>query len=196
MGGVVHRRPRPRPKDWTLPVAASELRALCTLRWLVPSATARAELDQASPSARKANTAAWSSSTGHASVTTSSARRGVSANPCFVAVTLASVRSTERSRAASTRKRARCDSSACCAPNTCATSLSLDTSPGHASPSARPSANSTGRVASEITLLFDAQRDGTRQPLMCSTPAQLRPVRAGGAAHRRSQSVARQASSG
>ena len=57
-----------------------------------------------------------------------------------------------RSRPTSTRNRARCDSSASFAPNARATSASLGTSPGHASPSARASANNTGRLASETTV--------------------------------------------
>ena len=80
-GGVIQRRARPRPNDCTLPAAASESSARCTVRWLVPSASARAELDHDSPSARKASTAACSSSTGRASTTTSRARRGASAKP-------------------------------------------------------------------------------------------------------------------
>jgi Bacterial protein of unknown function (DUF899) len=80
-GGVIQRRARPRPNDCTLPAAASESSARCTVRWLVPSASARAELDHDSPSARKASTAACSSSTGPASTTTSRARHGANANP-------------------------------------------------------------------------------------------------------------------
>ena len=97
-GRVIQRRARPRPYDCTLPAAASESSARCTVRWLAPSASARAELDHDSPSARKASTAACSSSTGRASTTTSLARRGTSANPRFVALTPASVRSAVRSR--------------------------------------------------------------------------------------------------
>jgi hypothetical protein len=48
--------------------------------------------------------------------------------------------------------RARYDSSASVAPNACATSMSLGRSPGHASPSARASANNTGRLASETAV--------------------------------------------
>jgi hypothetical protein len=43
-GGVTQRRARPRPNDCTLPAAASESSARCTVRWLAPSASARAEL--------------------------------------------------------------------------------------------------------------------------------------------------------
>jgi hypothetical protein len=92
-------------------------------------------------------------STGRASTTTSRARRGASAKPRFVALTSASVRSSSREaarfrpatardaihRRASRGRRAR---RACL----------LGTSPGHASPSARASANNTGRVASETTV--------------------------------------------
>ncbi|HEY2569890.1 MAG TPA: hypothetical protein VGI27_00370, partial [Solirubrobacteraceae bacterium] len=84
--------------------------------------------------------------------TTSPARRGASANPRFVALTPAKVRSTVRSRPISTRDRARCDASASFAPNARATSLSLGTSAGHTSPNARASANKTGRLASETTV--------------------------------------------
>ena len=49
--------------------------------------------------------------TGGASTMTSRARRGASANPCVVALTLPSDQSSARSRPISTRKRARCDSS-------------------------------------------------------------------------------------
>jgi len=60
-----------------------------------------------------------------------------SADPSFVAVTSASAPSFRRRRPTSTRNRARCDSSATLPPNAQTTSVSLDTSPGHASPSAR-----------------------------------------------------------
>ena len=80
-GGVIQRRARARPNDCTLPDSASESSARCTVRWLVPSASARAELDQDSPSAKKASTAPFASSTGRASTTTSRARRGISAKP-------------------------------------------------------------------------------------------------------------------
>src|SRR5207344_3097790 len=69
-GGVIQRRARPRPNDCALPAAARESSARCTVRWLVPSASARAELDHPSPSASNASTVALSSSTGHASTTT------------------------------------------------------------------------------------------------------------------------------
>ena len=57
-GGVIQRRARPRPNDCTLPAAASASSARCTVRWLAPSASASAELDHDSPSARKASTVA------------------------------------------------------------------------------------------------------------------------------------------
>ena len=85
-GGVIQRRARASPNDCTFPSAASESSARCTVRWLVPSASAKAELDQDSPSTRKASTAPRSPSTGGASTTTSRARRGESANPRFVAL--------------------------------------------------------------------------------------------------------------
>jgi hypothetical protein len=44
-GGVIQRRERARPNDCTLPSAASESSARWTVRWLVPSVSARAELD-------------------------------------------------------------------------------------------------------------------------------------------------------
>ena len=106
---VIQRRARPRPNDCTLPAAASASSARCTVRWLTPSASARAELDHDSPSARKASAAACRSSTGRASTTTSPGRHGARANPRFVALTPAIFRSTVRSRPISTRKRARCD---------------------------------------------------------------------------------------
>jgi hypothetical protein len=59
-GGVIQRCARPRPNDCTLPAAASESSARCGVRRLVPSPSARAELDHDSPSARKASTAACS----------------------------------------------------------------------------------------------------------------------------------------
>ena len=65
-GGVIQRRARARPNDCTLPASASVSSARCTERWLVPSARARAELDHASPSTRKASTAPCSSSSGRA----------------------------------------------------------------------------------------------------------------------------------
>ena len=67
---------------------ASLRSALWTVRGLAPSAIASAELDHDSPSARKASTAACSSSTGRDSTTTVRARRGASENPRFVAVTV------------------------------------------------------------------------------------------------------------
>ena len=79
------------------------------------------------------------------------ARGAPARSPRFVAPTRARARSAFRSRPTSTRNRARCDSSATFAPNARATSVSLDTSPGHASPSTRASANRTGRLASETT---------------------------------------------
>src|SRR5262244_3936497 len=85
-GGVIQRRARPRPNDCTLPALASKSSARCTVRWPAPSASARAELDHDSPSARKASTVACSSSMGGASTTTSLASRGASANPRLVAL--------------------------------------------------------------------------------------------------------------
>jgi len=49
-GAASQRRARPWPKLCALPPAASESSARCTERWLAPSASASAELDQASPS--------------------------------------------------------------------------------------------------------------------------------------------------
>ena len=174
-GGVTQRRARARPKDCTFPDAASESSALCTVRWLMPSAIARAELDHDSPSERKARTAPFSSSTGCASTTTSRARRGINVKPRFVARTSARGRSILRSLPISTRSRMRCDSSTNLAPNPRARSMSLGTSPGHASASARTSANNTGRVMSETierasrttcrhastTSAFEANNDST-----------------------------------
>lgn len=79
---------------------------------------------------------------------------GASANPSFVALMPASDRSALRRRPISTRNRARCDSSVNLAPNARASSTSLGTSPGHASPSARASANNTGRLASGTTTVL------------------------------------------
>src|SRR5262245_48860996 len=39
-GGVIQRRARPWPNDCTFPDVASESSARCTVRWLVPSASA------------------------------------------------------------------------------------------------------------------------------------------------------------
>ena len=195
--GVIQRRARPRPNDWTLPAEASESSARCTVRWLLPSARASAELDHDSPSARKASTVACSSSTGRASTTRSRARRGAIANPSFVALTAASGRSSVRSRPTSTRNRARCDSSTNLDPNARATSVSLATSPGHASPSVRARANNTGRLASETTVpswrttcrqastmkAFDATNASTSSSRRnCSSPFAIK--RAAGAASR------------
>src|SRR5467141_5154592 len=80
------------------PNAPSAGEARCTVRWLAPSASAKAELDHDSPSARKASTAAYSPSTGGASTTTSRPPRGTSLNPYFVALTSANALRTERSR--------------------------------------------------------------------------------------------------
>src|SRR5262249_57884527 len=45
-GGVIQRRARPRPNDRTLPPAASEPNAPCTVRWLLPSASGKAQPDR------------------------------------------------------------------------------------------------------------------------------------------------------
>ena len=62
--------------------------------------------------------------------------------------------------------------------------------------SARASANNTGRLASGTTVPCHARRDGTRPRRMRSTPATLRPPRAGGVAPRHSRSGAPRACSG
>ena len=81
--------------------------------------------------------------------------------------------------------------------NARATSVSLGTSPGHASPSARASANNTGTPCErDHRARVDARHDGTRPRRMLSTPATLRPPRAGGVAPRHSQSGAQRACSG
>ncbi len=151
IGGVIQRRALARPNACTFPTAASESSALCTVPWLVPSAIARAELDHDSPSARNASTSPFSSSTVRPSTTISRAPRGASTNPRSVARTSTSYQSSFRSRPISTRNRMRCDSSTCFAPNALARRISLETSPGHASPRARASANNTGRVRSDTT---------------------------------------------
>ena len=61
---------RDREAGAPFPAAASASRARCTVRWLAPSASARAELDHDSPSARKASTAGCAPSTGGARTTT------------------------------------------------------------------------------------------------------------------------------
>ena len=131
----------------------SELSARCTVRALAPIASDSAEVDHDSPSARKASTDACGLSTGGASTTTLRARRGASAKPSVVALTSARRLSLKRSRPISTRSRARCDSSACFARNTVATSALLGTSTGQTSPSARASVNNTGRVVNG-TMVF------------------------------------------
>ena len=151
--GAVQRQARPRPKDSTLPYPASASRARWTVRGLTSSASASAELDHASPSASRASTSAWSSSTGGASTATVCAPCGFSKKPRFVAFNLASGLSVLRRRPISTRSRARCDSSASRARKARAISVSRDTSSGDASASARASANSTGRPSSGTTVV-------------------------------------------
>src|SRR5690606_11113072 len=70
-GAASHRRVRPPPLARTWPPDSSVARARCTLRWLVPSASASAEVDQASPSASSASSEASSPSIGGASTATS-----------------------------------------------------------------------------------------------------------------------------
>ena len=152
MGGVIQRRARPRPNDCTLPLPqANRAPAARCAGWFQarapePSSTTihRRRGRRAPPHAplRRAAPARRPRVRGAAPAQTLASSR--SRRPAF--------RSTLRSRPISTRNRARCDSSASFAPNARAMSASLGTSPGHASPSARASANNTGRFASEITL--------------------------------------------
>ncbi len=178
-GGVIQRRARPRPNDCILPAAASESRARWTVRWLAPSASANAELDQDSPSARKASTAACSSSTGRASTTTSRARCGTSSKP-LLRRTHVSQRAKHPAKPADFDPQPRAmrfigDASR---RNARARSVSRDTSPGQASPSARASANNTGRVQARPPCWRHARRDGTHPRQAPSTRAALRPPRA------------------
>jgi len=79
--------------------------------------------------------------------------RGASANPIFVALMPASDRSALRRRPfplATARERSSVNS---CTEWPAQAAHPLGTSPGHASPSARASANNTGRLASEATVL-------------------------------------------
>ncbi|MNC07727.1 hypothetical protein D3C75_552830 [compost metagenome] len=122
------------------------------MRWLVPSARARAELDHDSPSARQANTAANFSSTGCASVTTSVHTDVCRAKPRGVAMTPANGLSALRSRPISTRSRARWDSSESFRRNARAISVSRATSAGQASARVRASTNRIGRVASDTDM--------------------------------------------
>ena len=196
IGGVIQRRARARPNDCTLPAAASESSARCTVRWLAPSASARAELDHDSPSARKASTAACSlldRPRQHDDLARAARRKHESS---LVALTSASVRSAARSRPISTRNRARCDSSVNFARNARARSV----------PSARPRATLRRARVPARTIpdgsrarppcLRRARHDGTRPRRARSTPATLRPPRAGEGAPRRAQSAAPRASSG
>ena len=105
---------------------------------------------------------------GCASTTTSRASRGASTKPRPVALIAAIGRSIARSRAISTLSRARCDSSASFSRKTLATSVSRGTSSFQVSPSARTSANNTGRVASEMTLR--RWRTTCRQASMMNAP--------------------------
>ena len=189
-GGVIQRRARPRPNHCALAARASCSSARCTVRGPVPSASARAELDHASPSARRASTAACSSSTGGASTMISRPPRGASGKPRFVALTSARDRSSTRSLPISTRNRARCDSSACLPRNTVATSTSLDTSAGQASPRARKSVNKTGRVASEMTCRRPERHCGTRRRRARPTARAPRPHREEGGVPGRPRSSA------
>ena len=72
---------------------------------------------------------------------------------CFVALTRPALQAPREAARSSTRSRARCDSSACLPRKARAMSVLLGTSAGQASPSARTSANKTGRVASETIAL-------------------------------------------
>lgn len=105
-------------------------------------------LDHASPSPSSASTAACRSSTGGASTATAWSPCGTSRKPSLVALMFAKARSSSRSRPISTLSRARWDSSTCFAPKARASKVRRETSPGHASPSVRVSAKSTGRDAS------------------------------------------------
>ena len=151
-GGVIQRRARPCPNDCTLPATANCSSARCTLRWPVPApapapnstrpphrqatpAPPRAAPRSAAPAppprapgAAPAQNLAWS----HRSRPACRVRREAA-----------------RSRPAAARDAIHRHA---CRRRPARRVLFLDTSPGHASASVRASANSTGRVASEIAV--------------------------------------------
>ncbi len=138
---------RPLPKDRTVPASSRKRRSRCTVRALVPSARARDEVDHDLPSASSASRAGCRSSVIGSRMAIADDGRGVRTKPRRVARSSAIARSSLRKRAISTRRRARCDSSATLPPNALAIRTSLGASSGQASASSRTSANSTGREA-------------------------------------------------
>ena len=161
------------------PPQASRAPAARCAGWFA-SASAKAELDHDSPSARKASTAACSSSTGRASTTTSRARRGTARNPRFVALTPASGRSIRRSRPIfDPQPRAM----------RFVGELRAETRARAARPAARPRATPRpARVRARTTpdalrarprCARRARHGGTHPRRTPSTPAALRPPRAG-----------------
>ena len=133
------------PSDCRVPAA----RCACS----APSARASAELDHASPSASRA-------STGHVlhlSVGRARARRGRGAARAQSRPRSPRFRQPSPAPCAGDRFRRAVARDAIhrhvCARNARASSAARGTSPGHASASARASANRTGRVSSEITSL-------------------------------------------
>ena len=137
------------------------------------------------------------SSTGGASTTTSRARRGASANPCFVALTLG-----ERPKLGAKPPDLHSQACAMRFVGVLCTECPPDErvprqSPGHASPSARASANNTGRRGErDHRVVRHARHDGTRPRRAPPTPAPLQPPQAGGVAPRHAQSGAPRACSG
>jgi hypothetical protein len=132
------------PERLHLALCCQRIEQRCTLRWLLPSAKASAELDHASPSASKANTAEYFSSTGGVSSTTSGETCVTRANRAFGCDHVGQRFERRAQRPISTRSRARWDSSLSFRRKARAMRISRGTSPGQASASMHASVNSTG----------------------------------------------------
>ena len=192
-GGVSQRRSGRGRASAPGPAAASASSARCTVRWLDPSASASAELDQASPSASSASTAgigALDRRRQHDDVARSARRER---EPPAVARMLGERRSSLRKRPISTRSRARWDSSARFAPNARATRhpsrhRQATPRPAHAAARTAPAGARAARPSPAT-----GQRRGTRRRRGPSRPAPPRLPRASaGVATRREQTRGRQ----
>ena len=159
---VIQRRARPRPWDRTLSPAASWSSARCTVRWLASKrereggARPRFTVGEKGDHRRMLP---FDRTRQHHELTCATRHQP---KPKLRRAHARQRRSSVRSLPISTRKRARCDSSACFARKARLTSGSLDRWPGQTSPTDRASTNNTGRRVSETTVRRLAQHGGMR----------------------------------
>ena len=177
-GGVIQRRSR-EPERSTTYCRQRVERTRCTVRWLVPSAKGQGRARHDSPSARKASTPACFSSTGRAS-SRRQAVRGAAPAQTPASSRLRPPPSEAPYEAALRPATARDDLPGELDRKGRASSVRLPATP----PSARASANNTGRRPARPRGVFDARHDGKRPRRVLSTPAALRPHRAGGSSPR------------